>query len=143
MKRTVLLSFLLTFFAFVAFAQDTETAESNEPKPQIKFDAEEFDFGDIKQGDIVTHVFKFTNNGEYPLVLQNVRTTCGCTVPEWPREPIAPGETSEIKATFNSAGKMGAQRKVITIISNAVNSRTTVTLTGTILPPDTGEADGE
>lgn len=144
MTRVILLSLFLSLLGFSAYAQDADTATVNsEPQPKIKFETEEFDFGEIKQGEVVSCVFKFTNDGEYPLVLQNVRTTCGCTVPDWPKgEPIAPGETSEIKATFNSAGKMGAQRKVITIISNAVNSRTTVTLTGTVLPPST-ETDGE
>jgi hypothetical protein len=100
----------------MAWAQDSGDAA------KIVFLDATHDFGDIKQGDQVEWTFKFENKGSAPLVLTNVATTCGCTAPEWPREPILPGESSEIKVRFNSAGKIGMQNKVITIYSNAVNS---------------------
>lgn len=74
------------------------------------------------------HVFIFNNSGIEPLILSNVQTTCGCTATDWPRDPIAPGSTGEIKVVFNSAGKMGRQNKVVTVISNAVNSQEKVKL---------------
>ena len=70
----------------------------------------------------MAYTFEFTNDGDAPLVLSNVQTTCGCTASSWPREPIAPGASSKIDVTFNSTGKSGHQVKVITIISNATNN---------------------
>ncbi len=102
--------------------------------PQITFEESSHDFGDIEQGDKVNYTFKFENSGTEPLILSNVLTTCGCTASKWPREPIAPGEGGEIEVSFNSAGKMNKQNKVITIVSNAVNSQERVKITTNVLP---------
>lgn len=118
--KKYLFAFALVIVASFAFAQEESgTPASN---AQVTFTEKSFDFGDIKQGDVVTHVFKFENTGTEPLILSDVRTTCGCTAPEWPKEPILPGKKSEIKVVFNSSGKVGSQNKVITVISNAKNS---------------------
>ncbi len=93
-----------------------------------------FDFGDIYQGDKVEHIFEFENGGDQPLIFSNVLTTCGCTAPDWPREPILPGETASLTITFNSQGKMGVQNKVITILSNAINNRERITITTNVMP---------
>ena len=75
------------------------------------------------QGDKVEEVFKFTNTGNEPLIITNVQVTCGCTTPKgWPRDPIAPGGKGELTIAFASAGKMGRQNKVVTIVSNAANA---------------------
>ena len=79
------------------------------------------DFGDMKQGDKVEETFRFTNTGTEPLVITNVEVSCGCTAPKWPRDPIAPGAKGDILIVFNSANKSGAQNKVVTVVSNAVN----------------------
>jgi Protein of unknown function (DUF1573) len=90
--------------------------------PSITWEKPTHDFGDITQGDKVEHTFKFTNTGTEPLVITNVQVTCGCTTPRgWARDPIPPGEKSEITLGFNSSGKYGRQKKVVTIVSNAVN----------------------
>jgi hypothetical protein len=128
MKKLFLLSFVL--LSFVALAQESE---ENVTGPKIAFEETSFNFGDITQGDKVEHVFKFENVGTEALVLTNVRTTCGCTAPEWPREPIAPGATSEIKVIFNSTGKIGIQNKVITVFSNAVNNPARVKIVTNVL----------
>lgn len=86
--------------------------------PAMKFEKTEFNFGEINQGDKVSHTFSFTNTGDAPLIISNARASCGCTVPKWPREPIAPGQTSKIDVVFNSAGKRGRQTKSITITTN-------------------------
>ena len=134
------MSFILVLLAMnMVMAQSLEMeAEPKAEKgvPVLAFTQSQFDFGDIQQGDKVTHVFKFKNEGTTPLIISNVQTTCGCTVPEWPKEPIAPGKESEIKATFNSTGKMGRQNKVITINSNASEPITRVTLKSNVLPKD-------
>ena len=85
---------------------------------QIEFVEDSYDFGKITQGDVVKHTFTLKNAGDHPLILENVKPSCGCTALDWPREPIAPGETADIEAQFNSAGKMGRQMKYITIVYN-------------------------
>jgi hypothetical protein len=106
------------------------------PKAQIVFKETSHDFGDIKQGDKVQYTFEFNNAGQAPLVISNVQTTCGCTASEWSKEPILPGKTGQIKATFNSAGKIGRQNKVITVFSNALNPEERVSIVSNVLPAD-------
>jgi len=86
--------------------------------PAIKFEQEEHDFGQINQGDNVSHIFKFKNTGEADLIISKAKGSCGCTVPEYPKEPIKPGATGEIKVSFNSAGKKGKQTKSVTLETN-------------------------
>ncbi len=77
------------------------------------------DFGVIKEADgKVSHTFKISNTGDKPLVITRVIASCGCTTPEWPKEPIAPGKTGEIKVTFDPAGRPGPFTKTISIYSN-------------------------
>ena len=127
-----LASIVLFGLVFIATAQESETEEPL-TGPQIVFSETAYDFGDIVQGDRVEHVFEFENSGTEPLILSDVRTTCGCTAPEWPREPIAPGETATVKVVFNSTGKMGVQNKVITVMSNAVNNPARVKIVTNVL----------
>jgi hypothetical protein len=102
------------------FAQVTSAAKPN--GPVITFEKKTHEFGDMVQGDKVEETFRFTNTGNEPLIITNVQVTCGCTTPKgWPRDPIAPGGKAEITVGFNSAGKMGRQNKVVTIVSNATN----------------------
>ena len=82
-------------------AESTEV-EVAEGTPSFAFEDENWDFGDINEGDPAVHIFKFTNTGEAPLVIYNATGSCGCTVPKWSKEPIAPGATGEIKVSFNS-----------------------------------------
>ena len=134
MKKILLLS-VAVILSCMAFAQSTTT--ENKSKAKIEFAEKSKDFGDIHQGDKVTHVFKFKNTGTEPLTLSNVITSCGCTATEWPREPIAPGATGEINATFNSAGKMGRQNKVITVVSNSSEGSARVSIISNVLPKKT------
>jgi len=112
-------------------AQDEE---SNESGARLAFYEDSFDFGDINQGDKVDHIFEFENVGDQPLIFSNVLTTCGCTAPDWPRQPILPGEIGQLTITFNSAGKSGMQNKVITVLSNAVNNRERIRITTNVIP---------
>ena len=110
--------FVLVGLAVVSFAQQAKLSG-----PVITFEKKVHDFGDIFQGDKVEETFKFTNTGGEPLIITNVQVTCGCTTPKgWPRDPIAPGQSGELTVAFNSAGKMGRQNKVVTVVSNAVNA---------------------
>lgn len=101
--------------------------------PVMKFEKESHDFGKIKQGDKVNYDFKFTNTGKSPLIISEAHATCGCTIPEWPKTPVKPGDSAVIKVTFNSAGKTGLQDKQITVSANTVPAQTMVHLIGEVL----------
>lgn len=133
MKKLLLVISALFATLFVN-AQNTP-AQSNEPKAEITFKESSHDFGDIVQGSSVTHVFEFKNTGKAPLVISNVSVTCGCTTPQWPREPILPGKKGTITATFNSTGKSGKQNKPITITSNAATPTAVVTIYSNVTTP--------
>lgn len=125
----------------MAQVEPQEAPESSDNGPQIAFEETEFDFGEIHQGDKVEHVFNFTNTGNAPLILNNVMTTCGCTAPEWPKEPIQPGESNQIKIRFNSTGKSGRQNKIITIQANIPGSTTRIKIMAMVLPPEKEESN--
>ena len=101
--------------------------------PKLYLEEEEFDFGEIKQGESVTHEFVIKNIGDDNLVISSAKGTCGCTVPEWPKEPLLPGEESKIKVTFNSSGKNGAQSKQVTLVTNAIPNIKVLTIKGNII----------
>lgn len=88
------------------------------PRTAIYFYEESYDFGKVKEGDKVSHVYKFKNIGEHPLLIADVIASCGCTVPSFPKEPIKPGDEGEIKVEFNSSGRKGKNHKSIMVISN-------------------------
>ena len=86
--------------------------------PEFQFQNEEHNFGEIYDGDVVSHIFTFTNTGKAPLIISKATASCGCTVPSWPKQPIAPGGKGQIQVQFDSSNKPGIQNKVITITSN-------------------------
>ena len=86
--------------------------------PKFSFDQEEHNFGQIRDGDIVSHTFRFTNSGEAPLIISKATAACGCTVPQWPKQPIPVGGSGEIQVQFDSSNKPGMQNKVVTITAN-------------------------
>ena len=100
--------------------------------PVIAFEETNWDFGTIQEGDVVKHTYKFTNTGKSPLIIQNATAQCGCTVPQWPREPIAPGQKGEIQVEFNSKGKAGVQSKSVSITANTQPEITQVMLKGVV-----------
>jgi hypothetical protein len=115
-------------------AQSASTpAKEKANGPVLAFEKNTHDFGDINQGEKVEQMFTFTNTGTEPLIITNIQVTCGCTAPEWPREPIMPGGTGKIKVVFNSAGKHGRQDKAVTVVSNAVNDDTKIRFTTNVL----------
>ena len=112
---------------------------ANEPEDtinvaKITFEEESFDFGEVEEGDVVTHVYKFTNTGKVPLVISNARSTCGCTVPSWPKDPIPPGEGGELEVRFNTKNKKEKQQKPVTVTANTYPSNTKVFLSGYVRP---------
>lgn len=133
MKKISLLIAGFIFISLASIAQEGVTLEQVSG-PYITFQEETHDFGDITQGEKVMHTFAFENTGNQPLIITNVQVTCGCTATNWPRDPIAPGSSSELTVQFNSAGKLGRQNKVVTVVSNAGNTMAKVTITGNVLP---------
>ena len=95
-----------------------ETDQTSNKEPIISFDKKNWDFGTITDGEVVEHTFRFTNTGTSNLVISSASASCGCTIPNWPKEPIAPGEKGEIKVEFNSNGKKDMVTKDITILAN-------------------------
>ncbi len=91
---------------------------SQQDLPEITFAEETFDFGRITQGEKVSHEFSFTNTGKKNLIISGASGSCGCTVPEWPKEPILPGATGKINVVFSSEGKSGLQEKTVTVVTN-------------------------
>ncbi len=89
------------------------------PKTEIRFEETMHQFGKIKEGTVARHDFKFTNIGDHPLIIFKTDASCGCTVPSYPKEPIAPGGTGTITVEFNSKGRPGHQKKMLIIHSNA------------------------
>ena len=110
---------------------------SPEQAPAITFQDTLFDFGQVKEGEIVEYAFVFKNTGRGPLLISRARSTCGCTVPEWPENPIPPGGTGKITARFDTEGKVGDQLKPITISSNTLVGNSKVYLSGKVLPATT------
>lgn len=110
--------------AAVSGAKSNEKPEG--PLPVIQFEKTEHDFGTIKEGEVVEHTFTFTNTGEAPLIIQNAQPSCGCTVPDWSRDPIPPGGKGYVKAKFDSKGRPGVQNKTISVTANTWPQNTTL-----------------
>ncbi len=104
--------------------------------PKFQFAEETHDFGTIKEGEVVEHTFKFKNVGDAPLIIQNATASCGCTVPDPPKEPILPGKENEIKVKFDSQNKPGMQNKTITITANTEPSVTRLYIKSNVTPKD-------
>lgn len=100
--------------------------------PVMTFKETEYDFGTIKQGAVVDHVFQFTNTGKAPLIIESASASCGCTAPDWTKTPVAPGETGEVKVVFNSTGKFGQQSPTVTIRANTEPNIVRVSMKGTV-----------
>ncbi|MCX7953968.1 MAG: DUF1573 domain-containing protein [Bacteroidales bacterium] len=111
--------------------------------PKIVFEKETHDFGTIKEeAGPVSYDFVFTNTGSQPLIIQTVKTSCGCTTPEWTKDPVLPGKKGFIRATYNPAGRPGPFNKSITVTSNAENNTVTLFIKGNVTPkPKTIEDD--
>ncbi|GAB3260029.1 hypothetical protein GCM10027347_24050 [Larkinella harenae] len=128
MKKIAIGLLLLVGVAACNQTKKDSSGEMSGKMPKIVFaDQGVYDFGDITEGDTVSRNFKFKNEGEFPLIINNINTSCGCTTPEWPKKPIEPGQESSIKVMFNSQGKRGVQNKTVTVYANTDPSFTELT----------------
>jgi len=122
----------IVFFVSVCFL--TTSLFSQEKKkagPEFKFEKEIIDYGKITQNSERIRVFEFTNIGTAPLIITNLRSSCGCTIPKKPTEPIMPGKKGKIEVSYDTS-RLGGFSKIITIFSNAKNERKTIRIKGFI-----------
>ncbi len=118
----------------VQLASKPEKIDDNTPKPNFDFSNTEYDFGTINEGDVIEHIFHFTNSGESPLIIEKATASCGCTVPKWPKDPIPVGGTGEIEVRFDSKNKPNQQIKTITISANTDPTLTRLRIKGFVTP---------
>ncbi|MBN2893899.1 MAG: DUF1573 domain-containing protein [Bacteroidales bacterium] len=122
-----------------AVIKEKYTEEQLLHPPKIEFEEMSFSFDTINEGDVIVHEFNFTNTGESDLVIRKTQTSCGCTAVSLSNEPIKPGQTSTIKATFNSSHKRNAQTKTITVITNSPDEKyqkIVLRITGYVIPKE-------
>jgi hypothetical protein len=102
------------------------------PTTTMSFEHTDYDYGTVKEGEKVKHVYKFKNTGKEPLIISSAKGSCGCTVPKWPSDPIPPGGTGEIDVEFDSKGKPGKQSKRVTVTANTVPAQTFLNISGNV-----------
>jgi len=112
--------------------QAKEAAKKAETQTSIQFEATEINFGEVKEGAVVNKIYKFKNTGKKRLLIEKVEGSCGCTVAEWPRYPVEPGDNAEIKVIFNSLGKRGEQNKSITVTANTEPAQSYLYIKGSV-----------
>jgi hypothetical protein len=148
MKKTILIVAVMSAFTFTSCKENAadkvseekvvnaETRDANAGTfPVMAFNEAEFDFGTIDQGTNVEHVFKFTNNGDAPLVIVDAKSSCGCTVPTFPKEAIAPGAEGELLVKFNGSGKNQVS-KTVTITANTQAGKETIKIKAFVTPKE-------
>ncbi|MGB0176882.1 MAG: DUF1573 domain-containing protein [Owenweeksia sp.] len=107
---------------------------TSEGTPVFSFEKESHDFGEIKEGALAEYDFEFTNTGDAPLIITSAQGSCGCTVPNPPKEPIAPGKTGKIHVSFNSDGRTGSQQKTVTLNANTVPATKILRISAQVTP---------
>lgn len=135
LANLIFISLILAIIPNIAIAQGLNEIDTS-AFAQIDFEKTDFNFGDLNQGEKAEHIFEFKNVGQLPLILDNVLTTCGCTVPEWPKHPILPDSIGVIKVVFDSTSKIGRQNKVITIRSNSKKGDFRLRISAMVLPQE-------
>ncbi len=138
MKKLILTAFIAFGGVFAAQAQtpDVQPAPAENPNAaEVKFVKETHDFGAIPQGTPASYSFEFKNTGKSPLIITTASASCGCTTPEWSKDPIKPGKVGFVKATYNAASP-GPFTKSVTVMSNAKNSTVILYLKGDVKPAE-------
>jgi hypothetical protein len=130
--QKLMLSFVLLVFTFISVNAQDAAQPVNPNAPEISFEKTSHDYGTIVQGGDGTCEFKFTNTGKEPLILSKPQSSCGCTIPTWPQEPILPGKSDVIKVTYNTQN-IGPINKSVTVTSNAKTSRIVLTIKGNVV----------
>jgi len=135
----IIMSCVLFFGLCIAVnAQDSIKVNINPNAPEITFEKDIYDFGNIKNEGNGTYEFKFKNTGKEPLIISDAKGSCGCTVPSWPKELIKPGASGIIKVTYDTK-RTGGFIKTVTITSNAKTQQKVITIKGNVEPPPVEE----
>ena len=138
MKKVLVTLGISIMMTFAAFAQNTNPQPNANPNaPVITFEKTTHDYGTVTKGGDGTCEFKFKNTGVEPLILSNVSSSCGCTVPEWPHEPILKGKSSSIKVKY-ATERVGPINKTITVMSNAKEASIQLRIVGNVVEASTG-----
>lgn len=143
MRRSLFIVLTLWVLWSCGSTQDQSASSSLDDKlPKIEFadDIKNVDFGTIAEGQQVERKFKFKNTGDFPLIINNVSASCGCTIPEWPRDPIGPDEEGTILVRFNSKGKQGPQFKTVTIFANTNPATNDIQFKADVTPAPTADS---
>jgi hypothetical protein len=135
MKKILTVLLVSVIFMSTGCSQSPDTANKSKDAPYIEFAELTHDFGTIIQGGDGNYEFVFKNTGKEPLIINNVRSSCGCTTPKWSSEPIKKGEKSSIQVGYNTR-IVGSFTKTITVYSNASNSVVTLTIKGNVKPAE-------
>ena len=139
MKKVFSLLVILAFVMGAMAQNDAEKPNKKVKTPEITFETLVHDYGQINQGDNGECEFVFKNTGKAELILTNCRSSCGCTVPSWPKDPIPPGKKASIKVKYNTQ-RIGQINKTITVESKAVKDRVVLKITGNVNPKPTEAA---
>ena len=138
MKKVLVTLGVSILMSIAAFAQDAVTQPVDNPNaPVITFEKTTHDYGTVTKGGDGTCEFKFKNNGVEPLILANVASSCGCTVPEWPREPILKGKSASVKVKYDT-NRVGGINKTITVMSNAKTPSIQLKIIGNVVEATNG-----
>jgi len=121
------------FFTFLPALVLALISTSAMAQGELKFETDNHDFTKVTEGTLATHEFKFKNVGNQPVVISNVQASCGCTTPDWTKEPIAPGKAGFVKAVYNSNGRPGVFNKTITVTSNAKEATKVLSIKGDVI----------
>ena len=141
MKKSLALIVVAILTITVSCSQSSKNnTKADKKAAYIKFEYLEYDYGTMVQGDKGTCVFEFKNTGKNPLVLNNVRPSCGCTVPKWSKEPIKSGDKSSINVKYNT-NRVGSFSKSITVYSNASNSPVVLKIKGKVIAKTSEEEE--
>ena len=149
MKKLVFIIPIILLFLFIGCSNERKgnlstdvvtnpnTASGNQENklPVIEFEKDIHDFGKLIAGEKAIFSFKFKNKGDSDLVISQVKSSCGCTVPRFPKEPIPPGDGGVIKVTFDSSGRKGKQNKGITVVSNCQPNSTIIRIKAQVISP--------
>ncbi len=134
MKKLFIAFFCLSLYG-TAQAQDKQTPateQTNKNAGKFQFEEETHDFGEVPEGPSAETDFVFKNVGKEPIIISNAIGSCGCTVPQWPKEPIMPGKKAKIHVTYSTAGRPGTIQKSVTITSNAQQPTMVLHIKGTV-----------
>lgn len=137
MKKLFSMICVFALCATFAFAQDTAPKQDGNNGPQMEFETKELDYGTIAQNSDPYRMFRFTNTGDEPVQITHAKGSCGCTTPDWPKEPIFPGESGEIKVRYDTK-RTGPFQKRVTLTTNMATPKVVLTIKGNVTkaPPE-------